>query len=158
MNQPTIRLLLGNPETFDETPLSRTYVHLGCKGRTVVSGWAFAAICNPIAMRRVISTICSACQREDLIDRFVWDDTGESISDYRTRLRSLVPQEFKKRRSLRYCCLVLCTLGGGAVPVWLYGDDAGLGIFAGLIIGFITGLLLRSVIPKPPDIEFRRYK
>jgi hypothetical protein len=147
-------LLLGDPPELARPPKSRTYVHSTCRRQTVVDGWAFEAICDPA--RTVTDTICATCGTGEPIEEFAWVDTGESIYDYRARLRARLPDAFRKAR-LRRRIVFLSALVIGAVLISVRIRDP-IGIVPGLIGGVVVGFLLTRIVPKPKSIDCRRYR
>lgn len=96
---------------------SRAYIHLGCGGGTVVSGGDYSHICNPFWM--CTGTFCCGCQGYVGLSEVVWSDTGEPISEYRARMRSMTPTIIK-----------IWAYGAGFIP------GVGIGGLAGLVLGF----------------------
>lgn len=66
----------------------RAYIHKTCGTTTVVSGKDFAGLCNPFAP--CLGTICVKCG-PDSTKNFTWEDTGESVSSFRRRVRRASP-------------------------------------------------------------------
>lgn len=94
---------------------SRPYVHTGCGEGTVVSGGDYSHICNPF--RICTGTFCCGCQGFVSLDSVVWADTGEKVSKFRARMRTLTPLPVK---------------------LWLWGP----GLLPGAVVGAPIGLLL----------------
>ena len=80
----------------------RVYVHDECDGETIISGKDFERLANPFQF--VSQAYCAACEKYTGLGRFYWANTGESIRDYRQRLRRLAPV------SLKVCCYVVAPL------------------------------------------------
>jgi hypothetical protein len=76
-------------QKFDQPPNEREYLHDRCRETTHVSGNDFHALCDP--RFAADKTFCGHCQQFDKLNAFRWSDTNELLSDYRTRLRDLVP-------------------------------------------------------------------
>lgn len=95
-----------------EAPTSRTYVHIRCRGATTVGGGDYTHICDPFWP--CTETYCCTCQGFAPVGDVVWMDTGERVSEYRSRLRANTPL---------------------ALKFWRYGAGfligGGLGAFAG---------------------------
>jgi hypothetical protein len=130
----------------DNSPDSRPYVHKRCGEVTVVSGNDFRRLANPFDF--VPQTYCVACEEMVGLDTVAWDDTGETISRYRRRLRAAAPV------SLKLFSWVICPLGGAALGAgagWLFTTHRVTGAFIGAFVGlvvtplFVTSLLLRWV-------------
>jgi hypothetical protein len=68
----------------------RTYVHKTCGAPTIISGKDFARLCNPFAT--CLGTMCASCGGIDSTNNFHWQDTQESVSDFRKRLRRNSPK------------------------------------------------------------------
>lgn len=62
----------------------RVYIHKVCGEGTVVTGGDFVGICNPLSPCQ--GTFCASCQDFDRLNKFVWEETGETLSAYRKRL------------------------------------------------------------------------
>ena len=78
--------------------LSRPYRHLKCGGITVVSGDHYVMLECPF--RPVSATFCVTCQDFVPLKSVVWQDTGESIKEYRDRVYYSVP--WKRRLYLTW--------------------------------------------------------
>ncbi|MCO6042570.1 hypothetical protein NG895_01490 [Aeoliella sp. ICT_H6.2] len=91
----------------------RPYVHQKCGTTTVINEGHFATLCNPFNV--CLGTICANCGPGSLKD-FHWEDTGESISDYRKRLRCEAPL--------------------WAVWYWLFAPILGAAIGAAVMVNF----------------------
>lgn len=63
----------------------RPYIHQKCGQTTIITEEHFAGLCNPF--EPCSGTICANCGFPDSVSAFLWQDTGESISDYRKRLK-----------------------------------------------------------------------
>lgn len=64
----------------------RTYRHKSCGHSTEVSGFDFVRLANPYFFV-MGSTVCCQCGPVSLSE-VSWSDTGETVADYRRRLRS----------------------------------------------------------------------
>jgi hypothetical protein len=94
----------------------RVYQHTVCNGQTFVTGYAFERMANPFEFARG-GTICCRCNKAVPLQEVFWIDTGESILDYKRRLRRGFP---------RFRRMLLASLGGFA------------GAIAGGAIGFFS--------------------
>lgn len=115
----------------------RTYIHSRCGEATCVSGNDFAGLCNPFAP--CLGTVCAACGGPDSVGKFSWADTGESLSEYRKRLRRKSPVFF---RLWAWLFSPLIGAGGGAaVAVPLFNKnllaDAAIGAGIGALAMFL---------------------
>tara|TARA_R110002049_G_scaffold27321_2_gene94282 strand:- start:506033 stop:506521 length:489 start_codon:yes stop_codon:yes gene_type:complete len=78
------------PLTATETAIEgRVYVHDTCGQMTRISGKEMVALCDPF--QYVARTTCSGCDTRDIVSRFRWRDSGESISSFRRRMRDEAP-------------------------------------------------------------------
>ena len=78
------------PTKLTTTPRSeRTYIHEDCGCATTISGFDFHRVANPYFMV-MGSTVCAQCGPVSL-GSVRWEDTGESLAKYRSRLRSRIP-------------------------------------------------------------------
>jgi hypothetical protein len=68
---------------------SRTYYHPRCGGRTQVGGDDYCHICDPY--RFSSGTYCCTCEGFVPLREVEWDDTGETITKYRRRMRRETP-------------------------------------------------------------------
>jgi hypothetical protein len=141
---------------FPEPPESRTYVHDACGQGTTVDGWILDALSNPY--RGVSGTMCAHCDQGVPLKRVAWAETGESIADYRKRMKQLVPASFRRRRWL---VAAACVAGGlllgvaGSYPFWTPRDV--LPAVVGGAVGLVAGLALTIVAAPMPKIEYRAY-
>jgi hypothetical protein len=100
------------------TPDGRAYLHHRCGGQTLVSGGDYTHICDPFWP--CTGTYCCGCSRIVPLSEVEWIDTGEPISEYRSRLAAETPALLK---------------------VWRYGVGFVLGGVIGTIFGLLIGLL-----------------
>jgi hypothetical protein len=96
----------------------RVYIHQSCGGETTVSGRSFTHICDPF--RPCTGTYCCTCAGYAPLDEVCWLDTGEPISEYRNRLRTMTPR----------------LLSGWRQIGWLLAGASGAGI--GALIGVVA--------------------
>lgn len=139
---------------WKKAPESRTYVHLVCDAKTVVSGDVLDWLSNPL--RPVFVTYCQECERNALLGQFEWDDTGESLSEYRRRLRRRVPLPVKLWAWLLGPAsggLVRCLLG------YAITSDPG-GLYVGLIMGVVFWLACMNswTVRKFWGLDFRKFR
>ncbi len=93
----------------------RVYVHSRCGGQTRVSGGDFTHICDPFWP--CTSTYCCQCAGFAPLNQVQWIETGELVSEFRSRVRSKTP---------------------GMLKVWRYG----MGFLLGGAVGAPIGLLV----------------
>ena len=60
----------------------------------MVDGEHYVGLCHPY-FGFVPTTRCVRCDRQGPLRDFTWADTGESISDYRRRIRAAVPAHWR---------------------------------------------------------------
>jgi len=111
----------------------RAYVHETCGTTTIVSGNDFAGLCNPF--EPCMGTVCSKCG-PDSTDKFLWDDTGETVSSFRSRVRRESPG------FTIWNWLVAPILGGviGGMVMPMFGPE-GSNPWIGIAIGAPIGAL-----------------
>jgi hypothetical protein len=112
-------------------PKSRSYVHSTCKSVTILTEDGFDKLANPFS--QAIRTLCAHCKDYFPLEEFYWEDTGETIADARSRLRSQVPG----------------LLGWfGSVPGFFTLVLLGLvlGVTVGIVSGFLLGTLAGWII------------
>jgi hypothetical protein len=145
-------------EAEGPTPTSRVYVHRRCGGATVVDGDDFAALCNPFSIAK--ETYCCTCQGFDELSAFTWEDTGESISQYRQRMKRLVPDgkgpAFGGIMAFLafFACMAAAVALSFVIPDGRKNLNCALG---GLIVGLVAALITYLKFADP-GIDFRRMK
>lgn len=97
---------------------SRPYRHVACGGVTMAEGKTFQIICDPLMP--LVQIDCDQCEAEIKLKDLAWADTGETLSDYRRRLRETLP---------------------GFVRAWAMG----MGFAIGGIIGAIVVVILQNI-------------
>lgn len=78
----------GEPVSLER--LSRAYRHVGCNSVTVVSGGDYVFLESPFHPVGG-GTFCVTCQAYVPVSSVSWEDTGENVEAYRTRLYYSVP-------------------------------------------------------------------
>src|SRR5262249_32255300 len=82
-------------ESWDEiverggTPTRRLYSHPRGGGGTLVSGGDYDHICDPYWT--CTATYCCGCGGFVPLTEVTWANTGETVAEYRARLRRLTP-------------------------------------------------------------------
>lgn len=83
-----------NDDDMADVPYrTREYVHHSCGGVTRVSGSSLRDLSNPFTY--VSGTYCAACGQVDVLFGFKWCDTGERVSDFRSRVFRKAPLRVK---------------------------------------------------------------
>lgn len=130
---------------------SRGYSHDQCGKGTVVSGADFAQVANPFL--RADETVCAGCGDIVSLRNVRWQDTGEPISAYRSRLRGM----FAKQRwigaavgasfGLLVLPIVFFALPNMTPDAFTIGAGLLMGPGIGLIVGwfYLPAILLNSV-------------
>jgi hypothetical protein len=115
------------PDTFPTTPRARVYVHhTGCQGETEISGNHFVRLCDPYSTAE--ETFCAGCGAVFYAQHFQWQDTGESLRDYRQRMKQFTPPIVKQWYK------------------WLY-------LIPGVILGVIITIVAVIFLPRHSDIS-----
>jgi hypothetical protein len=137
--------------------MSRTYIHKhrGCGRPTIIRGVLFRATANPFAMDSG-TTMCAGCGREVRYQDVVWQDTGETLADFRRRLRREAPLMVKVTAFL-VGPLLFALLGWGVYRYFRPGEFLGLPV---AIIGGIGiwGVSFMQVTPRLFGIDFRDFE
>ena len=102
----------------NKTPKQRAYVHEKCGTTTMISGGHFTQITDPFMP--CTGTFCCECNTFPSLRDVYWEDTEETVADYRRRLRAKTPIVIK---------------------LWRYG----LGLVVGAGLGAIVGLLISAM-------------
>jgi hypothetical protein len=69
---------------------SRVYLHIDCETGTQVSGFDYVRLSDPFSMI-VGETFCCGCGTHFPLGAFVWEDSGETITEWKRRKRSEAP-------------------------------------------------------------------
>jgi hypothetical protein len=101
------------------TPDGRVYVHTRCGGQTRVSGGDYTHICDPFWP--CTGTWCCTCSGVAPLTEVRWVDTGEPVSDYRSRMRKETP-----------ALLQVWRFGGGLLA------GGGVGALIGVLVSFLA--------------------
>lgn len=116
-------------------PESRICRHRACQQETEVRGQAYEKLSNPLI--HVPHAWCDSCQSFLPVADFEWSDTGEAISDYRTRHQASATPLQRFLCSPR--CIVVCALVGA-----LMGATLGYSLFpdkAWIVRAFIAAFV-----------------
>ena len=128
------------PQRHNSNPKrGRVYVHLRCGQPTVITKGDYIGICNPFAGGR--GTYCAPCGRPDSLDQFVWADTGETIQDYRQRLREHAPAIYRWIAFPN--SLIFGAFAGAALMAFSPNNKNALVLVP---FGFVVGSLLTFVV------------
>ena len=143
--------------TFPSPPASRAYVHRACGSVTVVDGEDFQGLCHPY-LGLVPTTRCVHCNKQGPLRDFTWADTGESISDYRKRLRAAAPAHWRVIHPLtKLLVLVLPVLGflaGRAIAT----ERTVLLPAIGVVVGLVVGAMAFGIGVAMHDRDYRVYR
>jgi hypothetical protein len=120
------------------TPLrGRIYIHEKCGEGTRVPDSDFVGLCNPF--EPCMGTMCASCGGPDDLKNFVWEETGEKLSDYRKRLRQDAPAFYSL-----WSWLISPSIGaaiGAAIGIFVVKDkpalDGGIGALIGATVMFL---------------------
>lgn len=117
----------------------RVYIHKNCGQATCINNEDFVGLCNPLYYSR--GTFCAYCERPDTFDRFVWDDTGETISTYRDRLKRNAPAWMQNWRLLAIGLGIF--LGIAFIPIAAKGAAPQLSdIIVAMLLGVFASYML----------------
>jgi hypothetical protein len=120
----------------------RAYVHPQCGGTTIVSGDDFTRLANPFTF--VSQTYCASCGSFVGLGSVEWEDTGETISAYRSRLRGEAPL------GMKLLGWVFGPLGGAAIGAligWACTPREVLGPISGGVVGlFVVAAFLMPLL------------
>jgi hypothetical protein len=138
----------GRLDDDGPTTKGRAYVHAACGSATVVSGNDYTRLVDPYSA--VQMTFCVRCSNFALLTDVAWRDTGETIADYRRRMREETPTAIKLWRFLLGPALgalagaavgfVLTLMFGVAAKAWAGGLVGGL-LGAGVAFGLMPALI-----------------
>ncbi len=134
---------------------SRSYRHERCGGVTRVEDEDYSRLANPFTFVWG-GTYCAECEADISLEDLCWQDTNESIADYRRRVRATAPLSMK-------------LTGWVAVPIVSFSFGAGVGlVLIGGLIGFwgmgILSLVVFTAFSMPTlchfiwGIDFRQRK
>lgn len=123
------------------TKSSRTYLHRVCGEVTQIADSPtdidYTLMCNPF--QHVRATYCMSCGRAGPLGQFEWIETGETLADYRKRIRKSVPAWLW---AVHYLIGLLWTFGAAAGVWWLTGRW-----WAGLIMLVVGWVVHRITTP-----------
>ena len=143
--------------TFPSPPTARAYVHRECQRTTVVDGEHFEGPCHPY-FGLFPTTRCVHCNKQGPLWNFAWADTGESISDYRLRIRAAVPAQWHVIHPLTKLLIlvlpVLGLLGGRAIAT----ERTLLLPVAGVVVGLVAGAMAFGIGVAMHDRDYRVYR
>jgi hypothetical protein len=117
----------------------RTYVHDQCGCGTSVTDDEFRGLINPFQF--VLGTYCTGCERMVSLRSVAWENTGETLADYRSRLLSEEPPLWQAWRK------GLGTLAGALVGAFL--GFIVLNSVVGVVIGLLGGAFLEYFMLTP---------
>ena len=143
----------------------RTYGHEECGRYTQVTEEDFKRISDPFAT--CLSTFCVGCSRYVPLKDVFWEETDESVADFRKRMADESPSLLKFwHRGLGFLpgFLVGAPIGYFLVYQSLFGDrkvdpslQITIGLFVGLLVGGITYLGGELFLKRHYDIDFREF-
>jgi hypothetical protein len=131
---------------------SRTYRHLKCGGLTTVKGETSVMLAKPFLPPSL--TDCAACGSTDVIEKFVWTHTEETISEAHKRIQKGLPTliRFAAHPVFIVLALLIPIIAGilvGIMYKWWAGLLVGVGgmiILSGVFLGIAN--FLSSVVFK----------
>lgn len=116
----------------------RVYIHDTCGEGTCVSEGDFVNLTHPQSW--TFTTWCVHCSKTPFLGSVRWEETGETIADYKDRLRTLYPWWIN--------WLPLFAAAAFAAVGFIWGSAKGSPIgytAAGAAIGFFGGLMFQRI-------------
>lgn len=142
-------------------PYTRVYIHDACQQGTAVGDSSFTHVVNPF--RVVTASICAKCDAVSL-KSLRWEDTGETVAAFRSRMWRLTPVYVKLIHFLLIPGL-LGLLGAAAVPgdviegsaLWIARAACFAGVYlVMLLILWITPLA--GMAPAMCGMKYHKYR
>lgn len=129
-------------------PNSRTYFHKRCREATTVSDNDFTHITHPFI--RCTGTYCCTCRKHDSLTEFTWVETGETIKEYRRRMRAESPPflKFWGYGGGALVCGCICGILGavmGTFGVMFNSWGQGAAIFGGVGAIMVSSFLMETI-------------
>jgi len=150
-------LELRNLSGTDE--ISRVYVHEGCGGSTVVSGSSLRWVTNPL--RYASGSQCAKCG-PTLDGLLRWEDTGESVARFRSRMWRQTPLIIKLGQ------FVFLPAAIGVLSVLFFPSSAKLSPTAAMVTSFFVGYVfavlliwltpLAGILPALAGLKYHKYR
>ena len=72
----------------------RSVLHDSCGSTSVVEGVDLRRVCDPYV--ESVGPKCEACGEEFPFREFTWEDTSESLEDFRRRMQILIPESHNR--------------------------------------------------------------
>ena len=123
----------------------------------MVDNGEFEMLCDPRVEAN--QTLCAHCGKHDVLSNFQWDDTGETLSDYRKRLRTLVP--FLSRVAGAWWMFALWTVLAIGVGTLLsrFIADARIAFGVPAVVFFVIAMACDAIGKfSKPSIPYHHYK
>ena len=143
--------------TFPSAPASRAYVHRECRKTTVVDGEEYEGLCHPY-FGLFPTTRCVHCHKQGPLRDFAWADTGESIADYRRRVRAAVPAHWRVIHPLTKLLIVVLPVLGLLAGRAIADQRTVLLPAAGVVVGLVLGAMAFGIGVALHDRDSRIYR
>ena len=143
--------------TFSSPPTSRAYVHRVCGRMTVVDGEDFEGLCHPY-FGLFPTTRCVHCNKQGPLRDFVWPDTGESIADYRKRIRAAVPAHWRLIHPLTKLLILVLPMLGFMAGRAIATERTVLLPAVGVVVGLVVGAMSFAIGVAVHDRDYRIYR
>jgi hypothetical protein len=144
-----------------DVPDARVYTCVRCGQGTVVTGWHFLWLADPY--RSCTETYCAGCNMLVPLNLVAWTETGESIHEYRARVRRFTPTWIGVLRSWLGILpgAVLGAQAGYLIGWWsgISWDRSLAAAFTGSIVGgFLGSVLLNRLVYALAGVEYRQMR
>ena len=143
--------------TFPSSPTARAYVHRDCQKMTVVDGEEYEGLCHPY-LGLVPTTRCVHCDKQGPLRDFAWADTGESIADYRRRIRAAVPAHWRVIHPLTKLLVLVLPVMGFMAGRAIATQRTVLLPIVGVVVGLVAGLMAFGIGVALNDRDYRIYR
>lgn len=101
---------VSNGQRLGRSP--RNVKHQTCGNVSPVAGQELRRVCDPYVDS--LGPRCEACDAEHSFSEFIWEDTSESLDDFRIRMLQLIPESHNRihERAASFVLLLSLVLAG----------------------------------------------
>ncbi len=135
----------------------RNVKHKSCGQVSPIAGQDLRRVCDPYVDS--LGPRCEACDAEHPFSEFIWEDTSESLDNFRRRMLQLIPESHNRIHERAASLVLLLSLVLAGLCIWLIPGiiwkivAVPLVIFATWEIGsklidFLLHWVMRSVDPQ----------